>query len=66
MRLTVNGELLEMSHAGTVKELLRELQVQPGQVAVEVNLSIVKKADYPSFRLTDGDQVEIVKFVGGG
>ena len=57
---------MEISHAGTVKELLRELQVQPGQVAVEVNLSIVKKADYPSFRLTDGDKVEIVNFVGGG
>lgn len=66
MRLTVNGEILEKTNARTVMELLNELRIRPGQVAVEVNLSIVKKADYSTFRLNDGDKVEIVKFVGGG
>jgi len=66
MRLTVNGEIIEKSNAGTVMELLHELQIEPLQVAVEVNLSIIKKADYSTFRLNDGDKVEIVKFVGGG
>jgi sulfur carrier protein len=47
-------------------ELLNELRIEPGQVAVEVNLSIIKKADYSTFRLNDGDKVEIVNFVGGG
>jgi len=66
MRLTVNGEIIEKSNAGTVMELLDELQIEPLQVAVEVNLSIIRKADYSTFRLNDGDKVEIVKFVGGG
>ena len=66
MRLTVNGEIIEKSNAGTVMELLDELQIEPFQVAVEVNLSIIRKADYSTFRLNDGDKVEIVKFVGGG
>jgi len=66
MRLTVNGEIIEKSNAGTVMELLHDLQIEPLQVAVEVNLSIVKKADYSTFRLNDGDKVEIVRFVGGG
>lgn len=66
MRLTVNGEIIEKSNAGTVMELLDELQIEPFQVAVEVNVSIVRKADYSTFRLNDGDKVEIVKFVGGG
>jgi sulfur carrier protein len=66
MRLTVNGEIIEKSNAETVMELLDELQIEPFQVAVEVNLSIIKKADYSTFRLNDGDKVEIVKFVGGG
>jgi sulfur carrier protein len=66
MRLTVNGEIIEKSNAETVMELLDELQIEPLQVAVEVNLSIVKKADYSAFRLNDGDKVEIVNFVGGG
>ncbi len=66
MRLTVNGEIMEKTNAGTIMELLNELQIGPGQVAVEVNLSIIKKADYSTFRLNDGDKVEIVNFVGGG
>ena len=66
MRLTVNGEIIEKSNAGTVMELLDELQIEPLQVAVEVNLSIIRKAAYSTFRLNDGDKVEIVKFVGGG
>jgi sulfur carrier protein len=35
-------------------------------VAVEVNLSIVKKVNYKEHILKDGDSVEIVNFVGGG
>jgi sulfur carrier protein len=66
MRLTVNGEIMEKTNAGTIMELLNELRIRPGQVAVEVNLSIIKKADYSTFRLNDGDKVEIVNFVGGG
>ena len=66
MRLIVNGEILEKSYAGTVMELLDELHIKPEQVAVEVNLSIVKKDAYSTFTLHDGDNVEIVKFVGGG
>jgi len=66
MRLIVNGKIFETSNAGTIMELLNELRIEPGQVAVEVNLSIIKKADYSTFRLNDGDKVEIVNFVGGG
>ena len=66
MRLTVNGELFETSAPATITELLRELQIEPGKVAVEVNLSIIRKADYATFKLHDGDKVEIVNFVGGG
>jgi len=66
MRLTVNGDIIEESKPGTLMELLHELQINPDQVAVEVNLSIIKKVDYSTFRLNEGDKVEIVKFVGGG
>ena len=66
MRLIVNGEVLEGSHSGTVMELLDEMHIKKDQVAVEVNLSIIKKDTYATFKLHDGDRVEIVKFVGGG
>jgi len=65
MRLTVNGEPYETS-AATVRELLEELRIPPERVAVEVNLSVVKKSDYALFSLREGDTVEIVNFVGGG
>ncbi|HYA11367.1 MAG TPA: sulfur carrier protein ThiS [Thermodesulfovibrionales bacterium] len=66
MRLIVNGETLEMSDVETPQELLKKLQVDPGRVIVEINLSIIRKSEYPTFRLNDGDRVEIVNFVGGG
>ncbi len=66
MRLIINGKILETSHVGSIMELLNELQIELGQVAVEVNLSIIKRADYSTFGLNDGDKVEIVNFVGGG
>jgi thiamine biosynthesis protein ThiS len=66
MRLTINGELFDTANAETISELLKELKIEPAMVAVEVNLRIVKKVDYSTFRLNDGDKIEIVNFVGGG
>jgi sulfur carrier protein len=66
MRLFVNGETFESAGAETLTELLRELGIENGRVAVEVNMSIIKKAEYQTFRLKDGDRIEIVNFVGGG
>ncbi len=66
MKLTINGEAAENIRAGTVRELLDELKIEPGRVAVEVNLKIIKKAEFETFSLHDGDTVEIVNFVGGG
>jgi sulfur carrier protein len=66
MRLTINGELFEMADPGTVYKLLNELKIEPAGVAVEVNFCIVKKMDYPTFMLNEGDEIEIVNFVGGG
>ncbi len=66
MRLKVNGNIVDDLKAATVAELLDEMKVNSGRVAVEVNTMIVKKADYDLFALKDGDTVEIVNFVGGG
>ena len=66
MQLTVNGEFLTMSDVETLQELLNKLKIDSGRVIVEINLSIVRKSEYSTFRLHDGDKVEIVNFVGGG
>ncbi|MDP2167085.1 MAG: sulfur carrier protein ThiS [Thermodesulfovibrionales bacterium] len=63
MKITVNGEGLRTSKT-TIAGLIEELGLRPG--AVEVNLVIVSRKDYGTFRLKEGDSVEIVNFVGGG
>lgn len=66
MQLIVNGEPFELSDVKTLHELLEKLQIDPVQVIVEINLSIIRKSEYSTFRLNAGDKVEIVNFVGGG
>jgi thiamine biosynthesis protein ThiS len=50
----------------TINDLLRQLELRPDQVAVEVNLEIVDRQDFGSRSLSDGDRVEILGFIGGG
>ena len=66
MRLKINGETVDNLKAVTVRELLDELKIQTGRVAVEVNMAVIRKQDFEIFRLNDGDTIEIVNFVGGG
>jgi sulfur carrier protein len=69
MRLRVNGKEIEVAAAAgrlTVSALVKELKLGEGPVAVEVNRAIVVRAEHASRLLEDGDEVEIVHFVGGG
>lgn len=66
MKLKLNGALSEFQDGTTVAGLLKNLQIEPARVAVEVNLEIVKKKDFHKRMLKEGDSVEIVNFVGGG
>lgn len=61
----VNGEMLEMD-GKTVNELLEAMETSSQRVAVELNEEIVPKARYGDTVLSDGDSVEVVRFVGGG
>jgi len=66
MRVTLNGEQRELPEALTVAGLLAHLQVKAARVAVEVNETVVTKDRYETQRISPGDSVEIVAFVGGG
>ena len=66
MTLTLNGEKKEIHDGLSVAGLLETLKIEPARVAVEVNVAIIKKDAYGSHVLHDGDEVEIVSFVGGG
>jgi len=62
----VNGEPQELSDALTVAELIARLDLNGRRIAVEVNREILPRETYTGHVLADGDEVEIVQFVGGG
>ena len=66
MTITLNGDKHELAAPVSVAALLQQLDIDARRVAVELNLSVVKKAAYDSSVIKDGDEVEIVNFVGGG
>ncbi len=65
-RITLNGDPYEMDAPLTVSALLARLEIDARRVAVEHNLVVVKRLAYDATIVRDGDQVEIVNFVGGG
>ena len=66
MKITLNGEAREVPEGLTVEGLLGEIGLKEPMVATEVNLEIVVRADRAGKTLREGDQVEVVSFVGGG
>jgi thiamine biosynthesis protein ThiS len=66
VRITLNGDPYDLDQPLSVQELLERLQIDPRRVAVEHNLVIVRRAAFAATLIGDGDQVEIVNFVGGG
>lgn len=66
MIISLNGDPYELAAALTVTALLEHLKIDPRRVAVEHNLTVLKRATFETTLINEGDQVEIVNFVGGG
>ena len=66
MRITLNGEPYDLDEPLSVADLLVRLSIDPRRVAVEHNLVILKRPRFGDTLIQEGDQVEIVNFVGGG
>jgi thiamine biosynthesis protein ThiS len=66
MQLVINGDSRTVDSVATVEQLLRVLDLDAGTVVVELNRSIVRRPSLATTPVADGDQVEIVHFVGGG
>jgi sulfur carrier protein len=66
MKLIVNGETLEMPEGSRLTALLAQVGLPRRQVVVEVNRTILPASVDPTFVLSEGDQVELIQFVGGG
>jgi thiamine biosynthesis protein ThiS len=66
VHITLNGDRFELDHRLTVAELLARLELDPRRVAVEHNLTILRRHLFSDVLVNEGDTVEIVNFVGGG
>jgi sulfur carrier protein len=66
MRITVNGQSMEVADGLNVEGLLTALGVRREYTAVAVNREVMPKAQYTTVSLQDGDRVEIVRPMGGG
>ena len=66
MKIVLNGDPFELVGPRTVSALLNELEIDARRVAVEHNLIVLKRAAFDTTEVREGDQVEIVNFVGGG
>ena len=66
MKITLNGEPHTLRSPVTIVELLAELDIDPRRVAVERNFVVIKRDAYTTTTIEDGDQIEVVNFVGGG
>jgi thiamine biosynthesis protein ThiS len=66
MRILLNGDPFELAGPISVSDLLAHLEIDARRVAVEHNLVVLKRSTFDRTEVREGDQVEIVNFVGGG
>ena len=66
MTIVINGNQTEIPEGSGVSDLIRSLGLDTERVAVELNKRIIRRANWDSTTISEGDKVEIVHFVGGG
>ena len=66
MQVYVNGESTELTEGISLADLITQLDFPSQRIAVEHNRTVVRRSQWESTVLADGDRIEIVHFVGGG
>ena len=64
--ITLNGEPYQLEQPLSVTDLLAKLEIDPRRVAIEHNLTILKRHTFTTVVIDEGDRLEIVNAVGGG
>jgi len=66
MQCKINAVLSEIAPNQTVGEMLREKGISAQTVVIEYNNEILKRVNFDEKVINDGDNIEILSFVGGG
>lgn len=64
--ITVNGKRRTLVAELSLQDLLQDLGMTEGRIAVEVNGNIVPRSQFSSQRISNLDSIEIVQAIGGG
>jgi sulfur carrier protein len=65
MKINLNGEKLE-SQSGTLMALVLEQGFDPGSLIAEVNFEVIMQENWKDVFIKEGDNIELLSFVGGG
>ncbi len=66
INVKINGDPHSLENALSLCDLLTKFEIEEDKVAVEHNLAIVPKSTFDQVMVDDGDNLEIVHFIGGG
>lgn len=66
MNIIINGENRNFNDGVTLEDVLKELSLDGKVMAAAVNMDIVKQDNWSNHKLSDGDKLELLDFVGGG
>jgi thiamine biosynthesis protein ThiS len=66
VKILLNGDPFELEGPLSISSLLAQLEIDARRVAIEHNLVVLKRAAFETTNIREGDQIEIVNFVGGG
>lgn len=66
MKVFLNGENREVPSGLDLEQLLEHFSLPSQRVAVELNKTVVRRADWKNTQVNDSDTIEVIHFVGGG
>jgi sulfur carrier protein len=66
MHVTINGNQTELDDDSSLQQLLQQLKIGEGRIAIELNGEIIPRSQFQQQLLSKGDRVEIVQAIGGG
>jgi sulfur carrier protein len=66
MKITCNGEIKNIDPGTSLVTLIKDLDLNPDTVVAECDGRIINRDEYDTLELTEGNVIELVRFVGGG
>ena len=66
MQISINGEIKEIAADINLIQVLQYFSLPSERIAIELNRAVVRKKDWENIKVSDGDKLEVIHFVGGG